>query len=242
MSVAVAKAGHAVCTFSGQPSLPKTDRFQVLFSSHLNSLAGHLNLLETCNCNYAMRVNGVEISDILAARKMTMIAAPELDDVLSVQDVPHIPFTKSTHETHLILHTSGSTGFPKPININMDRLAVSDILYNYSIDTDPRIAPQTRLPIGRQPGRALYAFAPFHGIVTEMVMCATVYAQTTMVLNHPSSLLNPQSALDAIEYFDLKNAYVPPAYLDAWVKDEKALKKLERLDQLGYAGGETESF
>ncbi|KAG6362237.1 hypothetical protein INS49_010467 [Diaporthe citri] len=63
---------------------------------------------------------GVNVSDILKDRPMDAFIVPELDNLIDLEDkVPHYPYTKTfeeaAHDPYMILHTSGSTGDPKPI-------------------------------------------------------------------------------------------------------------------------------
>ena len=59
------------------------------------------------------------VDKILAAIPMQRLVVPELQDLLAEDPVEAIPFTKTFEEYRLkpwiILHTSGSTGVPKPI-------------------------------------------------------------------------------------------------------------------------------
>jgi acyl-coenzyme A synthetase/AMP-(fatty) acid ligase len=101
-------------------------RSQALYTSHMNSLAGHLNLLSHCECEYLISAKGVKVDDITSARpEMRHFLMPELDELLDEQAglAPNYLYEKTFEQAkadpYLILHTSGSTGLPKPIIINV---------------------------------------------------------------------------------------------------------------------------
>lgn len=59
------------------------------------------------------------VKEFLAKRPMKTLELPELEELLDADDTDHYPFTKTfeeaAREPFCILHTSGSTGLPKPI-------------------------------------------------------------------------------------------------------------------------------
>ena len=70
------------------------------------------------------------MSDILAQRDMKHVIAPELSELLAETTIRHFPFTKTfpeaQHDPFLILHTSGSTGLPKPVTFTHAVVAAQD--------------------------------------------------------------------------------------------------------------------
>jgi acyl-coenzyme A synthetase/AMP-(fatty) acid ligase len=59
------------------------------------------------------------LSSIIAARPMNVIVIPSIEELLSTEKAPAYPYTRTFQEAaedpFLVLHTSGSTGLPKPI-------------------------------------------------------------------------------------------------------------------------------
>lgn len=101
---------------------------KVLFSSHHNTLETHLSLMNQTACRYLLLSRGVYAGDILEQRPMPTAELPELDDVLNVDDMAApIPYTKTYEEAKddpfVIVHTSGTTGPPKPITYTHARMA-----------------------------------------------------------------------------------------------------------------------
>ncbi|CAM1509769.1 Fc.00g001040.m01.CDS01 [Cosmosporella sp. VM-42] len=96
---------------------------QALFLSPKNNTKGALAVLEATQCN--VWVNACEVSpvplvkEILQKRPMNVLQLPLLEDLLSTKHSEPFPYTKAFKEAindpFCFLHTSGTTGVPKPI-------------------------------------------------------------------------------------------------------------------------------
>lgn len=92
----------------------------MLFTSARNSIAAHTSLLETMRCKVllAPTPNPQIISDIAQATSLPIIKVPSIDNLLDTE-YRHVPFSKTLkgngNDTFAVVHTSGSTGLPKPI-------------------------------------------------------------------------------------------------------------------------------
>ncbi|KAI1177786.1 acetyl-CoA synthetase-like protein [Nemania sp. FL0916] len=98
--------------------------YKMLFSSPRNHLEGHLNVLEKTNCQIFLSASDshTDVQPILKQRPMRTLTVPTLDELLdfgSSTPVEIYPYSKGFDEAGgdpcLILHTTGSTGLPKPI-------------------------------------------------------------------------------------------------------------------------------
>jgi acyl-CoA synthetase (AMP-forming)/AMP-acid ligase II len=171
---------------------------------------------------------------------MQHAVAPELEDLLDNTPVPHFSSTGSGDSPHMILHTSGSTGLPKPAWYSPTKSAVNDMHFNGVPGTDASLESigQRRLSWGhKMEGRTLILFVPFHVISSSFVLDATVYyGKGVYVSCSERQLLNADTALDAIEKLDIRHCFVSPSMLEPWPKDESVLKTLEKLDSIVYGG------
>ncbi|KAI0868670.1 acetyl-CoA synthetase-like protein [Hypoxylon argillaceum] len=95
--------------------------YKMLFSSPRNNLEGHLNVLEKTECQILLSASDshTDVQPILSRRQMRTLTVPTLDELLDSSAAEVYPYTKSfedaQHDPCLVLHTTGSTGLPKPI-------------------------------------------------------------------------------------------------------------------------------
>ncbi|KAI0004732.1 putative NRPS-like enzyme [Xylariaceae sp. FL0662B] len=93
--------------------------YKMLFLSPRNSMAGHLNVLAKADCHVFLSDRNTPVDSILRHRSMQTATLPDLEELLDDTPVPHYSYTKTFKEARmdpcLVLHTTGSTGLPKPI-------------------------------------------------------------------------------------------------------------------------------
>ncbi|KAI8631702.1 acetyl-CoA synthetase-like protein [Xylariaceae sp. FL1651] len=95
--------------------------YKMLFTSPRNNLDGHLNVLEKSDCQIFLAASDLNtnVQPILEQRQMRTLVVPKLNELLDSSPVPVYPYTKlfddALHDPCLVLHTTGSTGLPKPI-------------------------------------------------------------------------------------------------------------------------------
>ncbi|KAI0164569.1 transferase family protein [Xylariaceae sp. FL1272] len=97
--------------------------YAALFLSPKNSTEGTLAVLEATHCS--VWVTAAEVSpipvvrDVLDRRPMKVLKMPLLEKLLDASKVKHFPYQKTFDEAindpFCFLHTSGTTGVPKPI-------------------------------------------------------------------------------------------------------------------------------
>lgn len=109
--------------------------YQALFISTRNSAEAQVNLFELTNCNILVFDQSYKatVQPWLHEREMTAILALPADEWFPA-DQEDFPYNKTFEEAEwdplMVLHTSGSTGFPKPIVARQGMLAVADQFHN----------------------------------------------------------------------------------------------------------------
>lgn len=96
---------------------------QALFLSPKNSIDGALNVLEKTDCNIWVQPRELprlpQVDEFLRHRPLKILDIPETDDLLDAETTEPYPYTKTWEEAaqdpFCVLHSSGSTGLPKPI-------------------------------------------------------------------------------------------------------------------------------
>lgn len=170
----------------------------------------------------------------------TVVHIPSLEELLSGDEnnpPPDYPYEKSYEEAKdepiFILHTSGSTGIPKPLT------------YTHRFVT--RTVNLTSLPApegfssGNDTIRSGHWFtflAPFHISGIGFGLMVSAYNDCVPVYPLPSQPLSTAQFLDAVKYVDMDWAFVLPFILEDLSKDLDALELVSRkLKHLYFAGG-----
>jgi acyl-coenzyme A synthetase/AMP-(fatty) acid ligase len=212
----------------------------------MHSLAGHLNLLEKCGCDFFISSQGVKVDDIISARQMRHIIMPELDELLEDKTprAPHYPYEKTFEQARLdpyvIMHTSGSTGLPKPIPINHGWVAAIDaqnLVPDEKTDGRPLWIFKNSGVDSMKPIREFALFPPFHTIGNVAMMVRTVFGNTTLIFGPRDRMTMPQAALDILQYAGAQKAFLSPGILEEFAFIPGALEKLAVLEEIVYGGG-----
>ncbi|PYH88724.1 acetyl-CoA synthetase-like protein [Aspergillus ellipticus CBS 707.79] len=147
----------------------------------------------------------------------------------AVAEMESFPYTKTFEEAewdpYVVLHTSGSTGLPKPIVIRQGMLALNDL--HRTIPA--RDGNRTWLPTwtSYSNSRHLLIFPLFHtaGIMTS-TMCGFYY-------NAPIAFRDPSLPITAENGWTL----MPPAILEQMSRSSRAVEELKQLHAVGFGGG-----
>lgn len=156
---------------------------QMLFTSPRYSTLAQVNLIKLVECKIllAPAARPPVTDGILESYEMQVYQIPELEELFD-QDHPHYPFEKTFDQARgeplVVLHTSGTTGLPKPIIWTHDWAA--------SFAREHQLAP----PLGFESSdsllsgnRVLSLMPPFHVSTTHCSSCA------------PTSCLNTREAV-----------------------------------------------
>jgi acyl-coenzyme A synthetase/AMP-(fatty) acid ligase len=100
--------------------------------SPLNRIEATVAVLNASKCDIwvSPREQPEMLPELLSHRSMKVIQIPETDELLNPEPVPDYPYNKTFQEAasdpFCVLHTSGSTGLPKPIVWKNSLLATLD--------------------------------------------------------------------------------------------------------------------
>ncbi|KAF7872907.1 uncharacterized protein EAF02_008978 [Botrytis sinoallii] len=138
----------------------------MFFSSPRNSIPAHTNLFKILECKVLITVNPVlpMTHSIIEATGARAIECPDVDELLD-NIYPHYPFNKTFEQARkeplVVLHTSGTTGFPKPILWNHETRLLNTLppfhaggifmtLLNAVFNQTPFIYPLSGVPLSTQ--------------------------------------------------------------------------------------------
>ncbi|KAL9624366.1 MAG: hypothetical protein Q9160_001328 [Pyrenula sp. 1 TL-2023] len=146
-------------------------------------------------------------------------------------------FEEAKNDPILVLHSSGSTGYPKPVISTHSSFAVID--YDHQFPRVPgRINNDFALWDFKFPGAVMYdAFPPFHlaGFTAKIVI--PLFFNVSNAFGPP--LRPPSGALVAeiMHKLGVKGAYLPPVIVEQIFQQPNGIETLRNLDVLCYAGG-----
>jgi acyl-CoA synthetase (AMP-forming)/AMP-acid ligase II len=126
--------------------------FQALFLSPKNNVEGALAVLNAAKCDIWVKAHEQPkpqlVEDFLRQKSMTVLELPSVDELLNVEDVKPFAYEKtfaeSVNDPFCILHTSGTTGVPKPISWTHGLIGTMDAVRLLPrVDGDQGLAPWT---------------------------------------------------------------------------------------------------
>ncbi|KAI3541377.1 thioester reductase domain-containing protein [Colletotrichum abscissum] len=213
--------------------------YKALLISPRNSFEGQMNLFEKTDCHIICFDSSFKdvIQPLLEERPMDAIMVSSADAWLSDDEVPHFPYHKTYEEAEndpvVVLHTSGSTGLPKPIIARVGMMAVADAFHNV-----PDFMGSENCVKSIMHGTRLFLPMPlFHAAGCYMSTFATIYWGRPVALGFTDRPLTPQTVIDAAQYAKIDNVILPPAILEEMAHMPEGIAALQKFKRVNFGGG-----
>lgn len=213
---------------------------QALFISPRNSKDGQLNLFEKTDCNIIAYAESHEdlVKPWLRERKMQAIKVSPVEAWFPDTEVPHFPYTKSFEQGEwdplVVLHTSGSTGMPKPIEVKQGTMAISDAFQAYPEWRGSRVAV---VDWARRTKRTFSPMPLFHAAGAVVALAMGFYWDTPLVLGIADRPLTGDLVVECLAHSDADSAFLPPAIIEDMSQSEEGTKTLASLTAVCFGGG-----
>ncbi|RYP05428.1 hypothetical protein DL765_009844 [Monosporascus sp. GIB2] len=219
--------------------------YKVLFSSQLNSLNVHLSLMEQTECKALFSAAGVGVDDILTERPMSYATVPDLDELLDSKDqAPPFPYTKTYEEAvqdpYLILHSSGTTGDPKPIVITHAVAAALD-----AHQLLPDVDGYTRFLETSAPGdgvRFLMVTLPYHASSAQCAMVLSVFGKGVFVPGFRHRSVQASDIYAIIENANITKAILTPWMMEDIARNPNAKDYIQPFEKVCFGGAALSDF
>lgn len=167
---------------------------------------------------------------------MRSLLVPELQDLLNEDVVPVVPFEKSfaeaRHDPCLVLHTSGTTGYPKRIVLTHDALATMDALWLV-----PPLDGRECFLRTMAANRRIYLAMPFfHMAGFSIALILSLCSNSVVVFGPGDRPVSVPLVEQILATANVTCAMLPPSILEEMSKSEVALQRLGLLNAVYYGG------
>jgi acyl-CoA synthetase (AMP-forming)/AMP-acid ligase II len=212
----------------------------MLFTSPRNTLDGHLNVLEKSDCHIFLSASNshIDVQPILGQRPMRTLIVPELNELLDPSPVEVYPYAKSfrdaCHDPCLVLHTTGSTGLPKPIVWKNGMLTTYEA-WRLVPPVDGYV-PTTE--IYQQATRAYTSMPLFHTSGINAAITWALCLGVTLVFGDPHMLPNPAYVAKMHQYAGVDATMGAPSIYEELSVREEWLEGLKKMHYVVASGGE----
>lgn len=211
---------------------------QALFISPRNSLEAQLSLFKRTQCAQILYESSMQsiVEPWLQFYPMPAKAVPPLEVWLQ-STASHVPYNLSFEEARFhplaVLHTSGSTGIPKPITVRQGSAAIVDDLRDVYMDGSPVL--WTYLPT-----HCSKIFTPMPAFHMAGIACMAffgIYFGTKMVLGVPNRPLSADIVAECLKITQSDAAVLPPSIIEDMSTNEEHITLLANLKLTGFGGG-----
>ncbi|RFU76421.1 transferase family [Trichoderma arundinaceum] len=218
--------------------------YKVLFLSPKNSTAGALAVLEAAKCNIWVQPHGQPrlplLEELLHQRHMNLLDLPSANDLLDAETTEPYLYNKTFHEAAqepvCVLHTSGSTGLPKPIEWSHALIGTMDAV---------RLLPPTEGDNGMLPwtsdwkdGDRLYSSFPMShgaGILMDIIIPSLYRLHCVM---GPEGVIPNVSLVDSLaDYGEIDIWSMVPSLVDELGETPDVLAKFKSSKFICASGG-----
>jgi acyl-CoA synthetase (AMP-forming)/AMP-acid ligase II len=210
--------------------------YKVLLASTRNSEEGQRAILQRTQSKKFLHGQGMRDEVLALQDEKTPIDAyevPPLDYFFDGDDVEHYEGTVSSDPNDIvaIIHTSGSTGIPKPIYLRNGYLACLDRIRTLPISNDRKSRAQKFVGTDR----AFCSLPWFHAMGFFMGL-RSIYAQGPLVLPPVGRSPNADLTLEILRVAKPETGFFPPAILEDIVDAPDGMDTLSKLDFIFFAG------
>ncbi|THC89059.1 hypothetical protein EYZ11_011499 [Aspergillus tanneri] len=211
----------------------------MFFTSPRNSVAAHNSLFQRLNCTKMVvpTPRPPPVTTILEAHKLDVLEVPGVDDLLS-KEYPYFKYSKSFPEAAsdklAAIHTSGSTGIPKPIFFTHD--SARKHMRMASLEPPEGFVSQDSWGVGK---RAFLSLPPFHAAGIAYTLFIAPPIGMTIVCATSGGLPTGAGIAEAVKKTPFDAAIVVPSILQELAQNPELLDFISKnLGYLLYAGGD----
>lgn len=173
------------------------------------------------------------MAQVMSARQLNPRNVPELDYFLDQTKVPVYEWQRDAAvectKPFVGLHTSGTTGIPKPVIITHGLYLAADAMSDIAVAHNLQVQSFT--------GERYFSPFPFFHSGSFMALCGAVMMDMVVMAMPPPFPLSGEMIAEALKATKATSAMIPPAILAAMITDPEQTKVLSELKYVLYGGG-----
>ncbi|KAJ5930540.1 acetyl-CoA synthetase-like protein [Penicillium verhagenii] len=215
--------------------------YKALFISPRNSVEAQVHLFNKTDCDnlyYDQSLASMVAPWVAGRAGMKSFAIAPLDEWVAAEVAP-FPYTKSFAEAEwepfVVLHTSGSTGLPKPVIISHGKLALND-LHRYVPEYEGNLPWLPTWGKFDNP-RYLITCPLFHTAGIAPTVLSGFYYNTPLIFRDPSVPLTGDNVVEWLQNSGATYTVLPPAILEQMSRSQVALDEMKKLQVVAFGGG-----
>ncbi|CAJ2508788.1 Uu.00g138140.m01.CDS01 [Anthostomella pinea] len=212
--------------------------YKALLISPRNSLEGSLAVVDRTDCRLWLRSHrdNALVNQILDKRPMETLDVPGLEELMDPRPVAAYPYEKTWDEAHqdpfVVLHTSGSTGLPKPIVMRLGTVASGDAIRDIPLEEGEEITPSWT-----SSDMVFNPFPWFHA-ASLMVKLGLNFWLGSRIITEPTNGVISADTIDRIvSKLPVAGFFIPPSTVEELAKSPDTLPKLAACKYIITGGG-----
>ncbi|KAK9442475.1 Male sterility, NAD-binding protein [Metarhizium brunneum] len=214
---------------------------KALFVSPRNSIEGQLSLFERTNCNHVWYAESFHLTvrTWLCERKMKSWSVPPLKEWLQASPSSPFPYTKTFEEARrdplVALHTSGSTGLPKPIVVKQGGFAMVDAFRGLPEYVGTHFQWKV---IESSVSKVFVPMPMFHaaGLFFGMLGLG-IYSGVPTALPLLDQPLTPDLTVKCLQCSGADAAFLPPSIVEELSLMPDGVEELKKMKLVAFGGG-----
>lgn len=217
--------------------------YKALFISSRNSTEAQLSLFEATDCRLLWYTAAFRDSaeQWATQNKMSTFEVTSADAWLesTAKPFPYSrDFDKGRWDPAVVLHTSGSTGIPKPIVVRQGNFAVTDAFRDLLGRHGERFFFRAYSEVARK------IFSPmplFHAAAIAVTIGMTIFYGTPVILGIPDRPLSSDLVIDCLHYSGADGTILAPSLMAELSLSDEGIAALSKLGFAAFGGGKSHS-
>ena len=189
---------------------------------------------------YSPEVQAISDEIVASTPGLTSLRLEALTRLLESQ-APSIAYRpvleEALRDPIIVLHSSGSTGPPKPVVMTHGSFAVWDNDRNFPTIAGRKTYDLTTWDFGGSFKRIYDPFPPFHSAGFHSKIALPLFTESVPVYGPPSRPPNGALVVEIIERQKIRGCILPPSIAEQLLHESRGLDYFKQLDVFCYTGG-----